>query len=208
VILPKKRLGEGRRPFRSRLPVLGMILAGLGLALIAQAALIPAKAAVAQVLLDRAFEQTLDDGEPHKPWRWADTWPVARIEVPRLGKRAIILNGVSGEAMAFGPGHVGGTPEAGAPGMAVYAAHRDTHFAFLADVRSGDEIRVTGADGVTHSFTAEDGYVARWDASGIPAGAFGPPRIALTTCWPFDSIVRGDERYVLIAEATQPAGLM
>jgi len=41
-----------------------------------------------------------------KPWSWADTWPVARIEVKRLHASAIVLAGSSGQALAFGPGHV------------------------------------------------------------------------------------------------------
>ena len=43
------------------------------------------KAEVSQVLLARAFTQTVATGHPVKPWSWADTWPVARISVARLG---------------------------------------------------------------------------------------------------------------------------
>ena len=50
-------------------------------------------------------------GSAVKPWSWADTWPVARIAVPRLGRHAIALAGSSGQALAFGPGHVELTPE-------------------------------------------------------------------------------------------------
>jgi len=91
-----------------------------GLTLIGQGAWIHAKAALAQVLLDRAFAQTVATGENVKPWSWADTWPVARIDVPRLGARTIVLHGSSGQALAFGPGHVERTPDAGEPGIAVY----------------------------------------------------------------------------------------
>ena len=43
-------------------------------------------------------------GRPVKPWSWADTWPVARIIVPRIGRSAIALAGASGQALAFGLG--------------------------------------------------------------------------------------------------------
>ena len=86
-------------------------------------------------------------GSMTKPWSWADTWPVARIEVKRHRASAIVLAGSSGQALAFGPGHVELTADAGERGVAVYSAHRDTHFAFLRNVKIGDEIDVTRDDG-------------------------------------------------------------
>ena len=128
------------------------ILALLGAVLLGQGAWIHVKALLAQILLERAFAASLASGNAVKPWPWADTWPVARIEVPRLGRGAIVLAGSSGQALAFGPGHVERTPDAGEAGTAVYAAHRDTHFAFLADLEPGDEIRVTRQDGARFRF--------------------------------------------------------
>src|SRR6185312_16668064 len=119
---------------------LTLILALAGLALLGQGAYIHAKALVAQVLLERAFDESVVSGRIVKPWSWADTWPVARIEVKRLHESAIVLAGSSGQALAFGPGHVELTPNAGERGVAVYSAHRDTHFRFLRNVLVGDEI--------------------------------------------------------------------
>ena len=127
--------------------ILPLLLALIGLILFGQGAYIHAKALVAQVLLERAFEKTIATGRETKPWSWADTWPVARIEVKRLHARAIVLAGSSGQALAFGPGHVERTADAGERGVAVYSAHRDTHFAFLKNVVVGDEINVTRSDG-------------------------------------------------------------
>ena len=109
--------------------ILPLLLAVVGLILFGQGAYIHAKALVAQVLLERAFEKTIATGRETKPWSWADTWPVARIEVKRLHASTIVLAGSSGQALAFGPGHVERTPDAGERGVAVYSAHRDTHFA-------------------------------------------------------------------------------
>ena len=92
---------------------------------------------------------------PVKPWSWADTWPVARIEVKRLNASAIVLAGSSGQALAFGPGHVELTPDAGERGVAVYSAHRDTHFRFLRNVVVGDEIDVTRSDGRMFRYRAD-----------------------------------------------------
>jgi sortase A len=171
----------------------------LGVVLVGQGLWIHAKAMLAQVLLERAFAATLATGQVVKPWSWADTWPIARITVPRLGENAIVLHGSSGQALAFGPGHVEGTPDAGDPGTAVYAAHRDTHFAFLGSLKLGDDIRVTRSDGATFLFRVTSTAVVRWDNSGIDAHANGRYLI-LSTCWPLDAAFSGPLRYLVQAE--------
>lgn len=191
---------EQRAAMRCRAPlVTAMLMAGLGVVLVAQGGWVHAKAMLAQVLLQRAFSTALALGEPVKPWPWADTWPVARIELPRLGVSAIVLAGSSGQALAFGPAQVEGTPDAGEPGTAVYSAHRDTHFRFLGRIGFGDEIHVTRKDGRIARFRVTATQVVRWDASGIDAAAIGR-HLVLATCWPLDARTSGPERYLVHAE--------
>ena len=180
---------------------LALVLAGL--VLFGQGAYIHAKALLAQVLLDRAFTQTITTGRDVKPWSWADTWPVARIEVKRIGASAIVLAGSSGQALAFGPGHVERTPDAGERGVAVYSAHRDTHFRFLRDVAIGDEIDVTRSDGRRFRYLADSTSIVRFDASGIDSLA-GGYELVLSTCWPFDALTPGPDRYLLHASMIGP----
>lgn len=200
-------------PLRARIPVfadcfrqprrIGLLLAVLlaiaGLSLSAQGLWMHAKASLAQLLLNRAFAQTLATGTDTKPWSWADTWPVARIEVPRIKANAIVLHGSSGQALAFGPGHVETTPQAGSPGTAVYSAHRDTHFRFLKDVVAGDEIVVTLRSGEVHRFRVTHTSVVHWDRSGIDPFAEGH-NLILATCWPLDANFSGPMRYLVHAE--------
>jgi sortase A len=175
-----------------------LTLALVGLILFGQGAYIHAKALLAQILLQRAFTETMAAGHPTKPWSWADTWPVARIEVKRIGASAIVLAGSSGQALAFGPGHVELTPDAGERGVAVYSAHRDTHFRFLKDVAIGDEIDVTRSDGKTFHYRADGTSVVRFDASGIDPLSRNY-ELVLSTCWPFDALTSGPDRYLLHA---------
>jgi sortase A len=189
-----------RRPPRVPTAAAAM-LAAVGFMLFGQGIWIHAKARLAQALLESAFAAELADGHAVKPWSWADTWPVARIEVPRLHRSEIVLAGSSGQALAFGPGQVERTPEAGEPGTAVYAAHRDTHFAFLGDVRVGDEIRVTRHDGAVVRFRVTGTSVVRWDSSGIDPETNNGRRLVLATCWPLDAKFSGPLRYLVHAEA-------
>ena len=180
--------------------LLSLALVGSGLALIGHGLWIPAKAALAQVLLDRAFARTLSEGGPVRPWPWADTHPAARITFPSLQRSYIALAGSSGQALAFGPGHVEGTPEAGEPGIAVYAAHRDTQFAVLGALRPGDPIEITRRDGRSVRFRVTGSRVAAWDRAGIDPDAPGR-NLVLATCWPLDAVTQGPERYLVEAEA-------
>ena len=178
-----------------------ILLALVGLILFGQGAYIHAKALVAQVLLERAFAQTIAARNDVKPWPWADTWPIARIEIKRLHADAIVLAGSSGQALAFGPGHVELTPDAGERGVAVYSAHRDTHFRFLKDVVVGDEVDVTRSDGHAFRYRVDGSSVVRFDASGIDPLGNGY-ELVLSTCWPFDAVISGPDRYILDRKST------
>jgi len=185
--------------------LLPLLLVIAGLVLFGQGAYIHAKALLAQVLLERAFSETIATGRDVKPWSWADTWPVARIEVKRIGAGAIVLAGSSGQALAFGPGHVEFTAHAGERGVAVYSAHRDTHFRFLKNIEIGDEIDVTGRDGKTFRYRADAHGVVRFDQSGIDPFSEGH-ELVLSTCWPFDAITPGPDRYLLHATMIENGG--
>ena len=184
--------------------VTALVLALAGLVLFGQGGYIHVKALIAQVLLERAFDEAIVSGRSVKPWSWADTWPIARIEVKRLHASAIVLAGSSGQALAFGPGHVELTPDAGERGVAVYSAHRDTHFRFLKDVTVGDEIDVTRSDGKAFRYRADRASVVRFDTSGIEPLGNGY-ELVLSTCWPFDAVTSGPERYILHASIIGPS---
>ncbi|MFK3667071.1 class GN sortase [Ochrobactrum teleogrylli] len=190
---------KGRALARSLSTLLACVLITGGLVLAGQGFWIHAKAFAAQILLERAFTQSVETGAPVKPWSWADTWPVARIEVPRLETAAIALKGASGQALAFGPGHLDNTPEAGDQGTAVYAAHRDTHFAFLKNVEPNDLIRITRRDGKIVTYRTTHMAVARWDEAPIDPQATGK-HLVLATCYPFDAITPGPLRYLVYAD--------
>jgi sortase A len=181
-----------------------LLLALAGFCLVGQGLYIHAKALLAQVLLERAFAETIATGRDVKPWSWADTWPVARIEVKRINASAIALEGSSGQALAFGPGYVELTANAGEQGVAVYSAHRDTHFRFLKDVEIGDEIAVTRRDGRTFRYRVDGTSVVRYDASGIDP-ITDRSELVLSTCWPLDAVTPGPLRYLVHAGLIETA---
>ncbi len=160
------------------------------------------KAEVSQVLLHRAFAQSIATGEKVKAWAWADTYPVAEVRIPRINAAAIVLEGATPEALAFGPAHLTDTPRVGERGTTVIAAHRDTHFSFLRDVKIGDVVDVTRDDGLTFTYRITNTRVAEFNQSGIERHAAGH-HLVLSTCWPFDALTHGTARYIVEAEMVQ-----
>lgn len=179
-----------------------LILLVLGSWQFGQGAYIHAKAWLAQALLSRAWERTLSGATAVKPWSWADTWPVARLTVPRHGVELFVLAGANGRTIAFGPGHVFGTPLPGEPGNSVIGAHRDTHFRFLRKLRPGDEVRIERSDGAWRAYRVSSLQVTdKTDVSVLNQDA--DTRLTLITCYPFDGLRAGGSlRYVVEAAAS------
>lgn len=175
------------------------LVALLGAMLVAHGLYIPAKALVAQVLLERAWARARAGDDDVRPWPWADTAPVGRVRVPRLDVETIALAGASGRTLAFGPGHVYGTPRPGERGNVVLAGHRDTHFAFVEHLVVGDEVHLEDVAGRTARFVIEDALVVDVSDTWVMAQTTDE-RLTLMTCWPFGAIRPGGvERYVVIA---------
>ncbi|MEY2758483.1 MAG: hypothetical protein RIR33_2261 [Pseudomonadota bacterium] len=178
------------------LSALALLVAGALIA--AQALYIPAKAQVAQVLMSSAWERQLSTGDPARPWPWADFSPTARLSFPAQNKTVLALTDAAGESLAFGPTLMAASARPGERGVAVFAAHRDTHFAFLKDVKPGDTVTIETIDG-RHTFSVTGSDIVRWDDSNIVPHDNGPPRIALVTCWPLEAKTPGPMRYVVWA---------
>lgn len=165
------------------------------------AAWIHAKAILAQHLIEQAWARKLA-GEPQpKPWPWADTWPLAHLSVPRLALARHILAGADGRTIAFGPGHVHGTALPGTPGNVAIGAHRDTHFAFLRELREGDLLELAHAPGRTTTYSVRTTRIVdKRDVAVLAQDGTGN-RLTLITCYPFDAIdPSGPLRYVVTAE--------
>lgn len=164
----------------------------------AMAAYMPIKAAVAQGLLEVSWRARVA-GEQRVPWPWADTWPVARLTRGGEDDGLIVLAGVSGEALAFGPGWLPASAELGAPGDAVVAGHNDTHFAFLRSLEVGEALEVVLPSGDRTRFQVVERLVADSRRTQLQPARTGPSRLILVTCYPFSSLnAGGPERFIVI----------
>lgn len=174
-------------------------LLALGFWQFGHGAYIPAKAWLAQELMQRAWVRTGAGEERATPWPWADTWPVARLTAKSQGTDLIVLAGGSGRTLAFGPGHLSASALPGEVGNMIVAGHRDTHFQFLQKVEVGELLGVESARGQRHLYkvVGVDIVDSRRGALVLDTDA---AMLSLVTCYPFDALEAGGPlRYVVTA---------
>ncbi|MEA2079884.1 MAG: class GN sortase [Pseudomonadota bacterium] len=166
-----------------------LLIAGLGCWQTGSGAWIYAKARLAQVLLEKAWEKNLAGNTQARPWPWADTWPVARLRIPSRDVDVIVLQGDSGRSLAFAPGMAAGSAPPGQPGTTLISAHRDTHFKNIADIQPGEQIELETTHG---SWTYRVLYTDVVDArhTGISSDPLHD-ELVLVTCYPFEALVHG-----------------
>lgn len=178
------------------------ILLAIALFFLGSAFYIPAKAMLAQQLLQQAWADTLaNHGNINKPWPWADTWPVARLIVPDRHIDQIVLQGDMGNSLAFAPGLSSQSDVDKRSGAIMISAHRDTHFHFLKYVIPGELVELQLRDGLIHRYRVQEMQIidARYGDVAVPRRG---QWLVLVTCYPFDSLRTGGSlRYVVTARA-------
>ena len=158
---------------------------------------IPAKAELAQFLLETSWLRTLE-GEPNaKPWPWADTRAIAILEIPRLGLREIVLEGSSGRNLAFGPTLIN-TTRIDETADRILSGHRDTHFSFLKELQTGDLLRLrTPTQTRDYRVSWQEAVDSRQQEMVIDDNI---ERLTLLTCYPFNAATAGSPmRWVVTA---------
>lgn len=167
-----------------------LLLAAFGIWQLGQAGLLAAKAWAGPVLIEHAFNQSEDLNAPVRPWPWADSYPVARIDVPRLGQQEYVLSQSNMRNLAFGP-----TLQAVGRSTVLFA-HRDTHFNFLKNLELGDRIAVKYSGAAPQNWRVVRFTVIDQDNLYLPAAA-SSEQLLFVTCYPFDSMAQNPtQRFV------------
>lgn len=122
---------------------------------------------------------------------------VARIEIPRVGVSAIVLEGVDEKTLRRAVGHIPETAFPGRVGNVGLAAHRDGFFRGLRDIRKNDIITVDTPDGTfryqvesTQIVLPKDTYVLDDTEARV---------LTLVTCYPFNYVGSAPQRFIVRA---------
>ena len=172
----------------------------LGIFGIAKASFIPIKAIIGQHYLEAAWKESLRNNRLSKPWRSADFYMIGELTVPRLKISRVVLNSVSGEAMAWSIGRVTNLNHALNKQPIILAGHRDSHMQFMSELNVGDKIELTMSDGLLKTYIISGTEVSNKPEVTLSPVSLGKESLVLTTCWPFDAMKPGDQRYLIFAE--------
>jgi len=173
----------------NRSKLLSILFLVIGAIFIGKAFYMDAKAELAQYLINSAW-QSREAGQPaKKPWPWADTYAVAKIEVPRLNIVQYIMRDASGESLAFGPGHLAKSALPASAGHTMVAGHRDSHFEFIRDLKKGDIVIVSNYQNTQKHYRISS--ASQMDTRTEQLNLTAHDRLTLITCYPFDELVPG-----------------
>ncbi|MGS0680145.1 class GN sortase [Shewanella sp. 125m-7] len=175
-----------------------------GAGLVVHGGYMQAKAHFAQFLIQQAWQKTLQDRKPHKPWSWADTHPVAKLdflsaipvqgdtkgEADSEGDSLYVLAGASGRNLAFGPAHMLSTANINARGNTVIAGHRDTHFSRLSGTKVGQLFRLQSASGKHLIYRVKEIKVVHESDTSV-IQEYDQSLLTLVTCYPFGAEISG-----------------
>lgn len=152
---------------------------------------------VAQALIEQAWEESLKiPDQQHTPWAWADFWPVAKLTVAD-NDSVYVLSSASGQALAFGPGHMRESAKPGSVGQVMIAGHKDSHFSFLESVQLGDSLQL---ESITEDIAYEITSLEILDSSKNQLPVADKDELLLITCYPFNSLqMNGPLRLVVTA---------
>lgn len=194
------------------LRVLSALILSAGACLTGRAEYLSAKAKLAGVLIRRAWELSMHSGEPHAPWPWADSYPIARLQIPRLDYDEIVLDDATPRTLAFGPALLLSGSAIGKPGNVVLAGHRTSWFRPLEKIAQGDRIEIVWFDrhrGGLYERTYHVDLIQVAEPQDVTLLAPTPEdALTLVTCYPFGSSPRSPLRYMVRASPTGPSRLV
>lgn len=127
---------------------------------------------------------------------------IGRVEVPRLQLSATVREGVEEKTLRRAVGHVPNTALPGEPGNFGIAAHRDTYFRGLRDVRKGDLIRVVTPER-TFEYEVDSMKIVLPENVEV-LDPTSEPVVTLVTCYPFNYVGSAPKRFIVRARQISP----
>ena len=185
------------------LRIITALLLLLGASLTGRAAYLHAKAELAGILIRRAWNETIQSGSNQPPWPWADTHPIACLQIPRLHYDEIVLEGATPRTLAFGPARLQSGAELGEPGNLLLAGHRTSWFRPLQAIATGDRIQLEWYDMRARQLHSRTYRVVLIQVVAPKATALLQPTsddaLTLITCYPFGSNPTSPQRFLVRA---------
>ena len=162
-----------------------------------QAIKIDLKAQVAQILLNHAWQQSLKNGEGVQPWPSFDGRPIFKLEIVKHQISQIVLDGTSGQSLAFGPAFHQESFLPSSNKITAISSHRDSHGEYIKNLEIGDILKLQDLDNNWHTYKIEEFFIVNVQEE---ININKKSRLLLITCYPFDALLSGTPlRYIVSA---------
>jgi sortase A len=122
---------------------------------------------------------------------------IGRIEIQRLGMSVAVAEGTDEPTLRRAVGHIAGTALPGQPGNIGVAAHRDTFFRPLRNIRRDDIITLTTLGGEYRYRVVSTRIVAPDNVAVLNSD--GTEILTLVTCYPFYFVGSAPQRFIVRA---------
>jgi sortase A len=123
---------------------------------------------------------------------------IGRVEVPRLGISAIVMEGTTTRILRRAVGHIFGTAFPGQPRNVGISGHRDAFFRPLRSIEPRDIILLTTMAG-EYSYRVRSTRVVTPDDVAVLEPGSGET-LTLVTCYPFYFVGPAPKRFIVRAE--------
>jgi sortase A len=137
------------------------------------------------------------NGPAHRLVHLTEGEVIGELNVPRLGVKAIVVQGDSQSVLRRAVGHIPDTSLPGQLGNVVLAGHRDTFFRPLRGIRAGDFISLKTAGGDFQYQVQSTTIVAPSHTEVLRSS--GDNMLTLITCFPFYYVGAAPDRFVVRA---------
>jgi sortase A len=125
---------------------------------------------------------------------------IGRLEIPRLGISAMVVEGTSSAILQRAVGHIADTAQPGQAGNIGISGHRDTCFRPLRNIHRNDIVTLTTLSGTFNYRVVSTRIVDPAEISVLDQGAGNGESLTLVTCYPFYFVGPAPDRFIVRAE--------
>jgi len=160
-----------------------------------------------QIAATRVLQQRISGASTETERRAAQPYPavtslrpgevIGRLDIPRIHISVVVLEGSDSSVLDVAAGHIPGTALPGTNGNVGIAAHRDTFFRSLREIRPNDRLSFRTPSGILEYGVDSTEVVDPDDIEVLRKTA--DAELTLVTCYPFNYIGTAPKRFIVHA---------
>jgi sortase A len=154
---------------------------------------------VTQGLLHTAWVRTQSSGHQVQPWPWAETVPIARLSIPRLNAKHVVLAYTDQKLPPIAITHANSSIPPGELGNSILNISPEGYRSFLRRLKPGDILLLESVHSGLWRYRVSTIYVVEKSNTVLIEPSLNR-RLTLVSCYRCDQQQKNRFRYVVVAE--------